>query len=196
MKRILCLIDGLGSGGAQRQLVGLANLLKDKGYNVLFVWYHRSDFYKKFLDDNGLKYKQIYAENIFQKFLKVKKVISRFNPDATISYLGGPNKATCLLKMMGLKSTVIVSERAVLQKIDRNQRIKFFLYKWADYIVSNAQEQTELINRNFPSLQNKTVTIRNFVDTSTFSPADVVKNTEGIQMLVVGRLAPQKNLIR
>ena len=195
MKKVLCLIDGLGSGGAQRQLVGLAALLKDKGYDVLFVWYHKSDFYKKFLNDKGVKYEQIHAENIFQKFWCVKKVISHFNPDATISYLDGPNKATCFLKMMGHKSTVIVSERAVLQKIDHNQRMKFFLYKWADFIVSNAQEQTELINRIFPSLQHKTVTIRNFVDTSIFTPADIINNTDDIKMLVVGRLAPQKNLI-
>lgn len=195
MKKVLCLIDGLGSGGAQRQLVGLANLLKGKGYDVLFVWYHKSDFYRKFLEDNGVKYKQIHAENIFQKFLRVRNVISRFKPDVTISYLGGPNKATCLLKMLGLKSKVIVSERAVLQKIDRNQKIKFFLYRWAECIVSNAQEQTDLINRNFPSLRNKTVTIRNFVDTSSFVPSDVIKETDDIQMLVVGRLAPQKNII-
>ena len=196
MKKVLCLIDGLGSGGAQRQLTGLAALLKNKGYDVLFVWYHTSEFYKGFLDDNGVKYEQIHATNILQKFWRVRKVISRFKPDVTISYLGGPNKATCFLKMLGLKSKVIVSERAVLQKIDRNQKIKFFLYHWADYIVSNAQEQTDLINRNFPSLQNKTVTIRNFVDTSSFVPSDVAKDTDEIEMLVVGRLAPQKNIIR
>ena len=196
MKKVLCLIDGLGSGGAQRQLTGLAALLKNKGYDVLFVWYHSSEFYKGFLDENRVNYKQIHATNIFQKFWRVRKVISRFKPDVTISYLGGPNKATCFLKMLGLKSKVIVSERAVLQKIDRNQKIKFFLYHWADYIVSNAQEQTDLINRYFPSLHNKTVTIRNFVDTSSFVPSDVAKDTDEIEMLVVGRLAPQKNIIR
>lgn len=196
MKKILCLIDGLGSGGAQRQLVGLASLLKNKGYDVLFIWYHKKDFYRKDLEVNGIKYEQIHAENIFQKFWGIKNAISRFKPDAIISYLGAPNKASCFLKILGLRSKVIVSERAVLQKIDRNQKIKFFLYRWADYIVSNAQEQTDLINRNFPSIQNKTVTIRNFVDTSVFIPTDTVNDSDEIRMLVVGRLAPQKNIIR
>lgn len=196
MKKVLCLIDGLGSGGAQRQLTGLAALLKNKGYDVLFVWYHTSEFYKGFLDDNRVNYKQIHATNILQKFWRIRKVIFRFKPDAIISYIDGPNMATCFLKMLRLRSTIIVSERAVLQSINRHQKIKFFLYRWADYIVSNAQEQTDLINRNFPSLQNKTVTIRNFVDTSSFVPLDVPKDTDDIQMLVVGRLAPQKNIIR
>lgn len=196
MKKILCLIDGLGPGGAQRQLVGLAALLKGKGYDVLFAWYHKSDFFRDFLEDNHVNYKQIHASNIFQKFWGVKETTHNFKPDAIVSYIDGPNMAICLLRAMGLKSTIIVSERAVLQKIDRHQRIKFFLYKWADYIVSNAQEQTELINRKFPSLQNKTMTIRNFVDVSTFLPANIVKDTDDIQMLVIGRLAPQKNIIR
>lgn len=196
MKKVLCLIDGLGSGGAQRQLVGLANLLKGKGYDVLFVWYHKSDFYKNFLDENRVNYKQIHATNIFQKFWGVKKIVDSFKPDTIISYIDGPNMAACLLKAFRLKSTVVVSERAVLQQINAHQKRKFFLYKWADYIVSNAQEQTDLINRYFPSLRNKTVTIRNFVDTTVFTPSDVTKDTNDIKMLVVGRLAPQKNIIR
>ena len=195
MKKVLCLIDGLGSGGAQRQLVGLANLLKDKGYDVLFVWYHTSEFYKEFLDDNGVKYEQIHATNIFQKFWRISRVISHFKPDAIISYIDGPNMATCLLKALGLKSTIIVSERAVLQKINAHQKRKFFLYRWADFIVSNAQEQTDLINRYFPSLRIKTVTIRNFVDTSVFMPSNTINESDDIKMLVVGRLAPQKNII-
>lgn len=196
MKKVLCLIDGLGSGGAQRQLVGLANLLQCKGYDVLFVWYHKKDFYRKDLEINGIKYEQIHAKDVFRKFWRIKKVINCFKPDVVISYLGGPNKASCFLKILGLRSKVIVSERAVLQKIDRNQKIKFFLYHWADYIVSNAQEQTDLINRNFSSLQNKTVTIRNFVDTKYFCPSKNQTEHDGIHILVVGRIAKQKNIER
>ena len=36
MKRVLCLIDGLGSGGAQKQLVGLATFQGNKKYNMSF----------------------------------------------------------------------------------------------------------------------------------------------------------------
>ena len=47
--KVLCLIDGLGSGGAQRQLVGLASLLKKEGYDVLVVYYHGDHFFVPFL---------------------------------------------------------------------------------------------------------------------------------------------------
>ena len=46
--KVLCLIDGLGSGGAQRQLVGLASLLKKEGYDVLVVYYHGDHFFVPF----------------------------------------------------------------------------------------------------------------------------------------------------
>ena len=55
MKRILLFTDSLGAGGAQRQLVGLAILLQQKGYNIKVCTYHYFDFYKSFLDDNKIK---------------------------------------------------------------------------------------------------------------------------------------------
>ena len=36
MKRILCFIDSLGAGGAQRQLVNLAIGLKKRDYSFFF----------------------------------------------------------------------------------------------------------------------------------------------------------------
>ena len=51
--KVLCLIDGLGSGGAQRQLVGLASLLKKEGYDVLVVYYHGDHFFVPFLKEKG-----------------------------------------------------------------------------------------------------------------------------------------------
>ena len=39
MKRILCFIDSLGSGGTQRQMTELAKLLHQAGYLVKVVFY-------------------------------------------------------------------------------------------------------------------------------------------------------------
>ena len=48
--RIILFTDCLGAGGAQRQLVGLAVMLKEKGYDVKVATYYDSDFYKHNLD--------------------------------------------------------------------------------------------------------------------------------------------------
>lgn len=196
MKKILCLIDGLSSDGAQRQLVGLADLLNRKEYDVLFVWYHKSDFYKNFLIDHQVNFHQLSPKGKLEKFTLVYKEIKQFKPDTIIAYLDSPNRMASFLKIFGLKSKVIVSERAVLQHLTRHHRIKFFMYRWVDYVVSNAQAQTDFINHNFPSLRKKTITIRNFVDTEYFVPAPLSNNHSLINLLVVGRIAKQKNLER
>lgn len=47
MKRILCLIDTLGMGGAERQMIGLALFLKQNGYHVDLITYCEHDFYSE-----------------------------------------------------------------------------------------------------------------------------------------------------
>jgi len=197
MKRILCLIDGLGSGGAQRQLVGLAKLLKDKGYDVLFVWYHKYDFYRFFLEENGINYKQLETGNIFQKLIGINNTIREFRPDTVIAYIDGPTMGTCILKILGMKAQLIVSERNITRHLNSRMKIKFFLYRWADYVVSNSETQTNFIKKNFPSLSKKSLTIQNFVDTEAFTPPahKMVDKGDDIEMLVVGRRTKQKNVL-
>ncbi len=195
MKKVLCLIDGLGSGGAQRQLVGLAALLKDKGYDVLFVWYHKADFFRGYLEEHNVRYEQLSASNVLMKGLKLTITIKRYNPDVIIAYNYDSSKLACCLKMFGLKSKIVVSERNVIQSIEREKK-RFFIYRWADYIVSNAQAQTDAINKHFTKLRGKTKTIRNFVDSNFFIPSTNKKKEQGKRnFLVVGRIAKQKNVV-
>ena len=49
MMKILCVIDSLGSGGAQRQIVNLACGLKKKGHDVdVFVYFPEFSFFRFF----------------------------------------------------------------------------------------------------------------------------------------------------
>ena len=56
-KRILFLSPNLGhgGGGAERQIVTVASLLKDRGYDVEFLCYVEGDFYEHILKDKGIK---------------------------------------------------------------------------------------------------------------------------------------------
>ena len=49
MKKILCFIDAFSLGGAERQLIGLAKFLKQKGYDVTLLAYHQENFYESLL---------------------------------------------------------------------------------------------------------------------------------------------------
>lgn len=198
MKNILLLIDHLGSGGAQRQLVGLATLLKQNGYNVNVITYYNIPFYKSFLDDNNIPHKVLNnAESKFFRIFKVNNAIRKYNPDVLISYLDTPSIIACICKLLGGKWKLIVSDRNTSQSYSIRQRIKLYFFKFADYIIPNSNSQKEFIIKNCPQLKNKTHVITNFLDTSFFSPLQVSNKRNIIPtILSVGRMAPQKNIPR
>ena len=43
--KIVCLIDNLSAGGAQRQMVMLAKLLKQNGHDITILTYYPHDFF-------------------------------------------------------------------------------------------------------------------------------------------------------
>ena len=193
MKKILCFTDSLISGGAQRQIVGLAKLLHEKGYNVKLIYYHPIEFYKSFLDENGVQNELIQgASDKSRRLFLIAKKIMEFNPDVVISYLDTPNIISCLLKACGMKYKLIASERNTTQTLSKFERIKFFMMRWADFIVPNSYSQEDFIRTHFPKLNSKLYTITNFVDTNVFSPV-VLKKTSTCRIISVGRVTEQKN---
>lgn len=198
MKRILCLIENLGSGGAERQLTGLAVMLKQQGCEVEACYYINKDFYKPFLQENGVNSCFLEkASNPRKRFSVLRKHIITYRPDTVISYSASPSMIVCLLKMLGAKFNLIVSERNTTQQLNFREKLRFFLYKWADHIVPNSHSQGAFIDKHFSGLSNKVKVITNFVDTDKFSPSNEIKpEHEETRMICVGRLMPQKNIPR
>lgn len=203
MKKILCFIDGLGFGGAQRQIIGLASLLNKKGYETWLASYHKKDFYADLLVKENIK--NIVLDNNGSRWSilnAVKRLIKDEHFDVIISYQNGPNKIGCLLKFFNRRIKLIVSDRFTRQKVGRNERILYNLYRLADIIVPNAYSQEEYIKTNFPFLAEKTITITNYTDTYFFSPASDFALTENskkdstIQILVAGRISESKNILK
>ncbi len=196
MKKILCLIDGFTLGGAERQLIGLAALLRDKGYEVDLACYYKEIFYKQLIDDYGLNCFTLKVRNSpLSKLLACRKLIKERNYDWVIAYKTGPNLISCLLKLLGLKFNLIVSERNTTQYIRFKDIIQFQLYRKADYVVPNSNSQALFIKEHYSWLKKKTIPITNFTDTTHFSAYYV---TEGvaIKVLTTARVAKQKNIIR
>ncbi len=200
MKKILLFIDSLGAGGAQRQMVGLAVMLKQRGYDVMLSYYHPLYFYKPFLDVNGVHNELIPgAQNKRKRLLCVRRSIKAFRPDTVISYLDTPNIIICLLRATGLKFRLIVSERNTSQNLSCFEKLKFFFMRRADVIVPNSYSQEAFIIDNFSRLACKVKVITNFVDTEVFSPSmeqKIAKSDDKCRILVVGRVTRQKNVIR
>ena len=70
--KIICLIESLGSGGAERQLSGLAVMLKQQGYEVEVGYYIKNEFYLSRLQDNGVaSYYLPQAASAKKRFMEV-----------------------------------------------------------------------------------------------------------------------------
>jgi glycosyltransferase involved in cell wall biosynthesis len=137
------------------------------------------------------------ANNRYKRLFAISKHLCETMPDTVISYSASSSMIACILKGLGKKYKLIVSERNTTQKIDFRERCIFFCYKWADIIVPNSQSQSDFISQQFPNLNRKTKVITNFVDTKYFSPGGQGSSKKNhCNMICVGRVFPQKNVIR
>lgn len=197
MKKILCLIDTVGMGGAERQMMGLTLLLKNKGYKVDLATYHSHDF-NEHMSHYGITSTTITSRKTkLSKLLAVRKYIRRNGGyDWVIAYKDGPCLICCILKMLAGKFKLIVSERSTTQTINRYERLKFFLYRFADVIVPNSFSQACFIKEHFSMLDSKINVITNFTDTVMFSPKDnyhISRLTRNV--VTVARVTKAKNII-
>lgn len=195
--RILCLIESLGSGGAERQLTGLAVMLKQRGYQVEVCYYVKNDFYLPYLQDNKVEnYCLSDALNPLKRFFRLQKHIKADKPDCIISFSAATSIISCLIKAMGGRFSLIVSERNTTQQLSFREKLRFFFYRSADYVVPNSHSQGDFIIKHFPHLSKKMNVITNFVDTDYFCmPISKKYNEDLTKIVCVGRLNPQKNVL-
>lgn len=193
--KILLVTEGLGSGGAERQLVGLAISLKKRGYDVFVLTYYKKDFYKSVLDDNNIP-NEVYdaALNKYFRFITLTHRINVFNPSITISFLPGSNVALGLAKILGLlKSKLVISERSYTLKWTYKTKLYFSLYRRADAIITNSKAEADNIKDVFPNYAHKIGYIHNFVDFEKFKPLPH-KRSNTFKIITVGRIREGKNL--
>lgn len=194
MKKILLFTESIGSGGAERQLIGLAVMLKRNGYTVKVLTYFKSQFFEKYLEENDIEYLlDAKAFNRITRLYHIHKDIKEFAPDVIISYLSSPNKTVCLLKPFH-NFKLIVSERNTTVKWGINEAILFNLYRLADYVVPNSFFEGTNIKEKKSFLKDKIIPITNFVDVEKFKPGNSIHNNIPL-ILCVGRLTEQKNIL-
>ena len=197
MKKVLLFTDILGSGGAQRQLVTLARLLKAKGYDVSMLDYWDSPFYDDYLNANGIPFKHVLTKGKKNIIKMLTAHVNELRPDVVISYMENPSIVACVSKLIAKKKfKLIVSERNTTQSITRNTRTRFFLFRLADYIVPNSHSQGRFIEAHYPNLKKKTKVITNVIDSAKFVPALVRPQNPIFKFVVVARVVEQKNVLR
>lgn len=169
---ILCVIDSLGAGGAQRQLVGLARGFVARGHIVEFLVYHRRDFFKPILEQENISINYITEMNYLRRLLKMRRFIRNGEFDVVLSFLQASNFISEIASLPTGKWKLIVGERSANPNISSSVKLRTFrlFHFLADFVVSNSNANLDIVQSVNPFLKNsKCKVIYNLVPSSYFS---------------------------
>lgn len=163
--KIICFIDNLGSGGAQRQMVNLAVGLKREGNQVTLLTYYPNDFFLDFIREEDIEYISINEKKPLRRIYKIRKILKNSGQDAVISFLDTPNFIASLSSIGSRNWKLIVGERSANRKSFESKKsmLKKYVSLKADFIVTNSYIGRELWEEIFPKAQRKIHTIYNGV---------------------------------
>lgn len=198
MKSIVLFINGLTSGGAEHQLVELADGLAERGYDVTITTFSDvTDHYKY-----SPKIKRHHIAKGRSKLFKLLGIFLYFiflKTDCVISF-GQRANYFCLIPLCyrsRKKIRVIAGERNTTvgpsSSIERKLLDKY--YKRAEFIVPNSYSQRNYIIKVNPEYTSKTIPITNFTNLNDFT-ASPLPEGEILRIVVFGRYDKQKNCIR
>lgn len=194
--KLIFVTESLGSGGAERQLTGLAAFLSAKGHQCMVVTWVDKNFYASYLAENNVKHILLRPKGRFDRVRKLASIFRRERPDAVISYLPMANETAALASIL-CPIKLIVSERSFTTNWDWRRRLTNLLYRRAAYIVANSNNEAQNIRVHCPKLASRTLAIPNYVDIERFSMTVPRVRDEGrpISFVGVGRVIPLKNIL-
>ncbi|MBP7865784.1 MAG: glycosyltransferase family 4 protein [Acidobacteria bacterium] len=198
--RIACLIESLGSGGAERQMSELAAGLREKGHPVALCYYHGqesvSDFYETRLKRSGVTVERLGVTGKLGRIRGARSWLNRVKPDVVQAYLPGSNAIAVLSGLGGRQWKVVVSERIDPDYGRRgNLRAKAItrLYRGADWIVANSHSILEALVTYMPAYRKKASVIWNCVDLDRFRPRENPKEPARFRFVCVASMNTRKN---
>ena len=208
--KIVLLAPSLDVGGAERQLISLANGLARRGHDVHVALFRKQGPLLNDLSEHVATHdlKKKGRSDFFGFMLRLRQLVRDIGPDVVYSFLGVPNLATILLKMTGTRTPMVWSVRASdvdLSQYGRLSRIccglEARLSRFADHIVVNSDAgRAYSIGQGFsPKVMS---VVFNGVDTERFRP-DRERGLElrrewttGLEQVLIGlvaRLDPMKD---
>jgi len=196
--RVTCLLDNLGSGGAQRQLSTLAVFLKQSGREVDVLTYHPQDFFLPLLREVGVGYRCLRGRSRLRRVLQIRRALCAQSPDVVLAFL----PASCLYaELAALPSRrwgLVVSERSAEPTTRRDGRHWLRqLHSVADYVTTNSHTNRLMLESAVPRLAGRVSTIYNLVDLTRFRPAPHGPSSveRGLSLVVAARYSPEKNVL-
>jgi glycosyltransferase involved in cell wall biosynthesis len=195
--RALLVIDHLGTGGAQRQLVNLGVELHRFGHEVeLFTYYPRRDL-RAPIDAAGLPVWEARKAWRFSTRIPfaLRRRLRMGSYDVALSYLDTPNFYLELAAAGLSKPKIVVSQRAQYPagRLSPAKRALENFHRLADHVVVNSWSQRQRMVEEFPWLADRISTITNGVQQRFFEVTRPTRPRAGLRLLVVATVVPLKN---
>jgi glycosyltransferase involved in cell wall biosynthesis len=196
---ILCVIDHLGSGGGQRQIVELALAFKEKGHNVTFLTYYDIRFYDPMLQEEGISLTCIPEKSYLKRIFKIRKFIRGGKYDAVLSFLEGPSFMCEVAGLPFRNWNLVISEASANPNIFRSPRhiIYRMFHVFTDYVHANSHANMKIVRTINPFLRkSKCKVIYNMIDFEKWKPLqNYVPRKDGkLKMVIAARHQYLKNL--
>lgn len=194
-KSILFILPSLGSGGAERQAVTIACLLKKNGYEVSFWCYFEDNFYEKSLVENGIRVNRKVC-NYLRRIHHTTRFIRKGNFDVVISFMHTPNFLNDFAAMFGKKWRVITSIRInPTEKMfaSRTGKINAWFQRYSDAIVCNAEDSANNYAKFQPKEKEKLTTVYNTVTLGKIDTSYIPRKNGKTNIVVAATIDHRKN---
>ena len=198
--KLLFVIDSLGSGGAQRQLVNLACEFTKIGHEVSFLVYHSESFFDEILEEFHIGVIEVIESNYLKRLLQMRKIIRSGDYDSVLSFLESAS-FICEMSSFPFRNwRLVVSERSANPAILKSFKLIFFrwFHFFADAVVANSYENLKLVKKVNPLIsKSKLYVIYNLIDFEKwrFQPNKYTSNSaEKFNLIVVASHQYLKNL--
>jgi glycosyltransferase involved in cell wall biosynthesis len=198
--KLLLVIDHLGLGGAQRQIVELACGLARRGHTVeLFNYFPQHDFFLRRVSEQGIAVHSYRKGEGFSLGVvgAIASLLRRRDFDVVLSFLNNPNIYAEIASLASRKARLVVCERSsnhgdLSRLAARGRRL---LHVFADHVVANSEAHADWLRKKW-WLRTKVSCIYNGLDLQALVPAQRVPRTGSqLRLLAVGRVCPEKNLL-
>ena len=198
--RILCFIDWLRCGGAQRQLVSMGMEFKRRGHEVRFLIYHSGGHFLPELEAAKIPCMCIPETGYLRRILEVRGVLRRGWQDVVLAFLEAPALYAELAGLPSRKWGLVVGERSAHPDTGRGRRRWLrWPHRFADAVVANSHTNRLMLAEAWPGLRPKLSTIYNMVELNRFrpppSPGAGPPSSSPLRLVVVATYQRTKNMI-
>ena len=196
--KVLCVIDNLSTGGAQRQIINLAIGLHQRGHYVSMFFYAPGTLLAQYLEKEGVHVhvqlkKSRYSFNVIKG---LRRCIDQGKYRAIVSFLNTPNFYAVLSSCLSrTRPAVIVSERSFdLPGYPNSIELAIRQsYRFSRKIIVNSHHQRKNFVRRYPWMGKRVVTIYNGYDLQEFVPLSCEPENTQLNIMVIASVSRYRN---